>query len=423
MCLEKAEEAMKMLKTLEATGCSAELDDKSSSIHLVGKLSQIVEANKKVLEIRQKDLNRTDSFDAAQYVICISMSEHEYQAVKFFGLKNDLFKKISNKVEYINGSLVSNLPAESGKLMEEKIEELLEKVRMMTKENVLVEKDFDIAKAIEEVQQNKQNVFFINKQNEIEVISDNYTELLEAKGLLQQKMTGKVSSRKRRTFAKTEVTQENLHSTDEENQNLKPIESSVIINQRMRCPMLELKTKEGLKIKIYAGSITRVDVDCIVNAANENLMHGGGVAAAISEAAGYQFDQESRDYVQKHGPIPVGTCCVTSAGKLPYKCVIHTVGPRWSDYNDKNQCLQDLQESVEVTFREANKMGMKSIAIPAISSGRFLSCFCSYILHYQDKINQRLIIYLLLFPSLMTINIQISCLQKKHVPVCFITIH
>uniref|UniRef100_K1PXH2 Uncharacterized protein n=1 Tax=Magallana gigas TaxID=29159 RepID=K1PXH2_MAGGI len=69
------------------------------------------------------------------------------------------------------------------------------------------------------------------------------------------------------------------------------------------------------------------DVDCIVCASNEHLMHGGGVAAAISEAAGYQFDLASRDYVQKNGPIPVGRCCVTHAGKLPYKCVIHAIGP------------------------------------------------------------------------------------------------
>lgn len=62
-----------------------------------------------------------------------------------------MFKKILNKVEYINGLFVSNLFVESGKLMEEKIEEFLEKVRMMIKENVLVEKDFDIVKVIEEV--------------------------------------------------------------------------------------------------------------------------------------------------------------------------------------------------------------------------------------------------------------------------------
>ena len=110
-------------------------------------------------------------------------------------------------------------------------------------------------------------------------------------------------------------------------------------------------------------------MDCIVNAANEHLMHGGGVAYAISDAAGYQFDQESTQYIKDNGPIPVGSCCVTSAGKLPYKHVIHTVGPRWGDYTDKEKCLQDLQKSVMVTFEKADELHMKSIAIPAISSG------------------------------------------------------
>jgi O-acetyl-ADP-ribose deacetylase (regulator of RNase III) len=134
--------------------------------------------------------------------------------------------------------------------------------------------------------------------------------------------------------------------------------------------MVKVETGEGLMIKIYTGSITRLDVDCIANAANEPLMHGGGVAAAISEAAGYEFDVESKQYIARNGPIPVGECGVTSAGKLPYKYVIHTVGPRWSEYRDKNQCLDDLRESVEVTFREADKLKMKSIALPAISTGK-----------------------------------------------------
>ena len=130
-----------------------------------------------------------------------------------------------------------------------------------------------------------------------------------------------------------------------------------------------MTTAGGLLIKIYSGSITRLNVDCIVNAANENLMHGGGVAAAISDAAGYQFDQESAQYIADNGPVPVGSCCVTSAGKLPYKHVIHSVGPRWGDYTDKEKCLQDLQKSVMVTFEKADELSMKSIAIPAISSG------------------------------------------------------
>lgn len=144
---------------------------------------------------------------------------------------------------------------------------------------------------------------------------------------------------------------------------------SVSMNQSMRSHKVELTTKEGLRIKIYTGSITRLDVDCIVNAANKILMHGGGVAATISDAAGYQFDRESKKYVEDNGSIPVGTCCVTSAGKLPYKCVIHTVGPRWGDYRDKSVCLQLLQDSVRVTFEEADYQKMRSIAIPAIGSG------------------------------------------------------
>ena len=61
---------------------------------------------------------------------------------------------------------------------------------------------------------------------------------------------------------------------------------------------------------------------------------------------------------------------MTSAGKLPYRCVIHTVGPRWSDYRDSNVCLELLKKSVEVSFKTADMEGMNSVAIPAIISGK-----------------------------------------------------
>lgn len=149
------------------------------------------------------------------------------------------------------------------------------------------------------------------------------------------------------------------------------LRTSVNLNKGTRIQALEVNTKKGLMIKIYAGSIICSDVDCIVCASNEHLMHGGGVAAAISDAAGYEFDQESRDYVLKNSPIPVGRCCVTSAGRLPYKCVIHAIGPRWSDYRDKSRFLLELQNCVELAMREADDRRMKSIATPAISSGIF----------------------------------------------------
>ncbi|XP_062611922.1 uncharacterized protein LOC134273728 [Saccostrea cucullata] len=137
--------------------------------------------------------------------------------------------------------------------------------------------------------------------------------------------------------------------------------------------IIEMKSAEGITIKIYYGDITKLSVDCIVNAANEHLAHAGGVARAIAKAAGSEFEKESKDYVKTHGPLSVGSCCVTSAGRLSYKHVIHTVGPTWSDYKDKEKkyCLGDLQEAVEVTFRRADKLKLTSIAIPAISSGIF----------------------------------------------------
>ncbi|XP_061162265.1 uncharacterized protein LOC133171518 [Saccostrea echinata] len=135
----------------------------------------------------------------------------------------------------------------------------------------------------------------------------------------------------------------------------------------------EMKSAEGITIKIYCGDITKLSVECIVNAANEHLAHAGGVARAIAKAAGPDFEREGKEYVKRHGPLSVGTCCVTSAGRLSYKHVIHTVGPTWGDYKNKEKkyCFSDLQEAVEVTFRRADKLKLTSIAIPAISSGIF----------------------------------------------------
>ncbi|XP_076085559.1 uncharacterized protein LOC143056355 [Mytilus galloprovincialis] len=138
-------------------------------------------------------------------------------------------------------------------------------------------------------------------------------------------------------------------------------------------PKIEMtfKTSEGIIVKVYNGNILSVDVDCIVNAANENLAHGGGVAYVIAAAAGYDFEKESDDYIQQNGPIKEGSCCTTSAGKLKYKSVIHTVGPKWHTYNDKRECCRVLRKSVECCFFEAEVNGMLSLATPSISSGIF----------------------------------------------------
>ncbi|XP_053388562.1 protein mono-ADP-ribosyltransferase PARP14-like [Mercenaria mercenaria] len=97
-------------------------------------------------------------------------------------------------------------------------------------------------------------------------------------------------------------------------------------------------TSENIEIKVYSADIlSSLPVDCIVNAANINLAHGGGVAKAIAKAGGKDLTQEGHDYLKSHGKLKVGEACYTKAGQLPYKLVIHAVGPCWSDYAPHSQ--------------------------------------------------------------------------------------
>lgn len=85
-----------------------------------------------------------------------------------------------------------------------------------------------------------------------------------------------------------------------------------------------------LTVEVVKNDITKETSDAITNAANGRLAHGGGVAAAIANAAGPTLNDESRKYVAENGPIPTGQVCSTTAGDLPCKHVIHAVGPIWN---------------------------------------------------------------------------------------------
>jgi len=108
-------------------------------------------------------------------------------------------------------------------------------------------------------------------------------------------------------------------------------------------------------------------VDCIVNAANGGLSHGGGVAAAIADAAGPELVRECNRIVKERGRIPVGEAVVTTAGELPFKGVIHAVGPRMGDGDEENKLVKTLHSA----FLGAQERGWTSLSFPAISSGIF----------------------------------------------------
>jgi O-acetyl-ADP-ribose deacetylase (regulator of RNase III) len=123
------------------------------------------------------------------------------------------------------------------------------------------------------------------------------------------------------------------------------------------------KTINGKILRLVQGDITERDVDAIVNAANSHLQHGGGVAGAIVRKGGQIIQEESN----RIGFTPVGTAVITVAGRLPAKFVIHAVGPRMGEGDENNKLKRAVLSSLEL----ASKKGLKSISMPAISSGIF----------------------------------------------------
>ena len=125
---------------------------------------------------------------------------------------------------------------------------------------------------------------------------------------------------------------------------------------------------DGGSLVVALGDITTLTVDAVVNAANEDLRHGGGVAAAIARAGGAAVVDESDEWVRTHGPVGVGQAAVTSAGAMPSHHVIHVVGPRYRSGQD-NPGL--LRAAVVAALDAAVEIGACSVAVPAISAGIF----------------------------------------------------
>ena len=121
----------------------------------------------------------------------------------------------------------------------------------------------------------------------------------------------------------------------------------------------------GHLIEIRQGDITEETVDAIVNAANSHLLHGGGVAAAIVRRGGWVIQRESDAWIQAHGPVTNAEPAYTSGGSMHCKYVIHAVGPIWGEGNEDDK----LTAAVEGSLRLAEKLELKSIAFPAISTG------------------------------------------------------
>ena len=121
------------------------------------------------------------------------------------------------------------------------------------------------------------------------------------------------------------------------------------------------------KIEIIKGDITKIKADAIVNAANSSLMGGGGVDGAIHRAGGAAILDECKKIIAKQGSCKTGEAVITTAGNLPAKFVIHTVGPVWN--NGKKNEANLLATCYQNSLKLAIKHNLSSIAFPNISTG------------------------------------------------------
>lgn len=118
-----------------------------------------------------------------------------------------------------------------------------------------------------------------------------------------------------------------------------------------------------LKLELKVGNIAMQDSDAIVNAANEQLNLGMGVAGAIREAGGSAIQTECNEI----GFCPVGSAVITGGGNLKAKYVIHAVGPMYGEGKEEEKLRSAITSAIDL----AEKKNLRSIAFPALSAGYF----------------------------------------------------
>ena len=126
-----------------------------------------------------------------------------------------------------------------------------------------------------------------------------------------------------------------------------------------------------MPIHIKTGDITEEKSCAIVNAANSSCLGGGGVDGAIHRAGGAKILEACREIRRTRYPdgLPTGKAVATTAGNLPAEYVIHTVGPIWGRCGSEAACDRFLADAYRHSLEEARKVGCRSVAFPAVSTG------------------------------------------------------
>jgi O-acetyl-ADP-ribose deacetylase (regulator of RNase III) len=131
----------------------------------------------------------------------------------------------------------------------------------------------------------------------------------------------------------------------------------------------QLTLPSGQTLALYQGDLTEEQVGAIVNAANEHLEHGGGLAGAIVRRGGHEIQLESNAWVRQQGLAGHAKPALTGAGRLPCKAVIHAVGPMWRGGGQGEEAK--LRLAYTSALKLAHEQGFDSVAFPSISTGIF----------------------------------------------------
>ena len=116
-----------------------------------------------------------------------------------------------------------------------------------------------------------------------------------------------------------------------------------------------------IKIEVYQGDITQLELEALVNAANNRLWMGGGVAGALKRAGGKEIEAEA----VKKGPVPIGEAVVTGAGKLKAKYIIHAAVMG----QDLRTDAEKIRQATRNSLLRGDELGIKSLAFPALGTG------------------------------------------------------
>lgn len=286
------------------------------------------------------------------------MSEDDFTALMHLGKKESWFKQIVSHT-YDKGTLV--LTMKKGLDPEpllKKIKTKIEEIHKMAEIDVPLQKKMtlfleEIEKEVEETVGGIACYIGFNKKK-IVIKAPNMRKAHEAKSLVQIKI-GVVIPVKRKKKKNGNQSKETTSMTEQ--QELKNGTKFI--------------TREGINILAYPGEFQNLKVDCLVSPANRNLQHTKGIALNIAQAAGAQMEKECEEYLTEKGDLIIGTCCSTTAGNLPYHCIIHTVGPTWHAYGDeKKNCLEDLKAAIVCSLHHANAHRHKSIAFTSVGTGK-----------------------------------------------------